>query len=196
MNGNILEMVLGLSKVRQDILLEFFNNPQKSSHVSEIARETRHTIPTVSRELSKLEKANIFTSKMVGRSKVYSLSDSRILPPLKQLFFQTKGIEGLLKNILNKHLDIEFAFIFGSYASNTTSPTSDIDLLVVGDMDSSILDGQLHDLSDFLKRDIHLVLLSSAEFKENKKSDIFLKNVLEGNTISLTSKTENYELEI
>ncbi|MDD5401291.1 MAG: nucleotidyltransferase domain-containing protein [Sulfurimonas sp.] len=76
--------------------------------------------------------------------------------------------QSIIKNLLIQKLqtlaNVEFAYLFGSYAEDLQKESSDIDIAVF--LNKTDLDSQLqlnYELSKFLKRDVDLLLLNSAK---------------------------------
>src|SRR6478736_4733522 len=94
------------------------------------------TSTALHRELVRLERAGLIEHDSVGRTRRYRAAiDSPIHEPLRELLQRTLGIEPLLQRALNGVDGIEAAAIFGSWAADETNEDSDIDLLVIGEMD-------------------------------------------------------------
>ena len=81
---------------------------------------------------------------------------------------------------------IEFAFIYGSFAGGRENADSDVDLLIVGDVDLNVIDAALQRLEKALGRSVNYVLYDPQEFKEKVTTkDGFISNVLDGEKIAL-----------
>ena len=94
---------------------------------------------------------------------------------------------GRIRASLDKLAGIEFAFIYGSFAKGEEKADSDVDLLIVGDVDMDRLDSNLGKLEKMLGREINYVLYSKEEFKSKRKAkDGFLVDVLSGKKIMVT----------
>jgi len=71
-----------------------------------------------------------------------------------------------LKNIMNAISEIEFAYLFGSYAKNNQTSKSDVDIAVYLKKEHNNFDTKLsihHRLEIVLKKDVDLVVLNSAK---------------------------------
>ena len=72
----------------------------------------------------------------VGRQGVYRASTaSPLFQPLHDLVEKSVGVEAYLKALLEKTPGLEGAAVFGSWARGRIDAESDVDLLVVGDID-------------------------------------------------------------
>jgi predicted nucleotidyltransferase len=94
------------------------------------------TSTTLHRELGRLEQAGLIEHELVGRTRRYQPAfDSPLYEPLLQLMQRTLGVEPMLSHRLLEIPGVEVAAIFGSWAAGDATVDSDIDLLVVGDVD-------------------------------------------------------------
>jgi len=79
------------------------------------------------------------------------------------MVMKTEGVSHLLTENVKDLGQIELAFIFGSFASLQAGPESDVDLLLVGNIDENLLIQKLAALERKLSREINYVLLSKDE---------------------------------
>ena len=175
---NFLEVTR--SRLRRKLLSYFFTNPTASLYLREIASILKEDSGNISKELSKLEKEGIFISTMRGNQKHFSLNTKYPLyKELKSVIFKTIGVEGNLRKIVDEVEGITLAFIYGSFALNKESSTSDIELLTVGSPGQDKLMERMDDLEKRLRREINYNIYSEKEFKEKlRKNDSFIQNIL------------------
>lgn len=123
------------SKVRIELLSTFFLHPEKSFYLRELERITGEDYKNVSTELRNLESIGLLTSSKSGNLKYFHVNPGFLIySELKSIFFKIRGAPALLKQVLSDDRDIEYAFIYGSFAGGTENDRSDIDLMVVGEM--------------------------------------------------------------
>jgi len=170
----------GASEVRKDLLRFFHVRRGATGHVRAIARQIGRDPGAVSRELRRLEDQGVIVSEPVGRSRLYrSAPDSRSAREMRMVIQRTLGVEASLRQVLADLPGIDQAFIFGSYAAGSDRAGSDVDLLVVGSPASDELRRRVGRIGRDIRRDINLVELSAAEFRQlRKKRDPFIKDVL------------------
>ena len=102
------------------------------------------------------------------------------------MILKTTGLGSLLHDELQNEDRIKAAFIYGSYAANQETATSDIDLFVIGDLSSRELHALLGEARGITHREINHTLFSAKEFREKVRSDHgFVLNVLKGPKIFL-----------
>jgi len=189
--GKTIEKIFG-SRIRAKILGWLFTHPDESFFVRQIALILKEDPTNVSREMAKLEDLGILKSKRNGNLKHFQTNpDCSFFKELKGLVLKTTGVAGQIRASLDKLAGIEYAFIYGSYAKGEERADSDVDLLIIGDVDMDRLDSNLGKLEKTLGREINYVLYSMEEFKSKKKAkNGFLMNVLRGNKIMMVG-TEN-----
>jgi predicted nucleotidyltransferase len=145
--------------------------------------------------MAKLEELGILRSKRNGNLKHFQANhECPFFEELKGLVLKTTGMAGGIRATLDKLAGIEYAFIYGSYAKGEEKADSDVDLLIIGDVDMDRLDSNLGKLEKTLGREINYVLYSMEEFKSKKKAkDGFLMDVLRGKKIMLVGAENGLE---
>jgi predicted nucleotidyltransferase len=188
------EKIFG-SRIRAKILGWLFTHPDESFFVRQIALILKEDPTNVSREMAKLEELGILRSKRNGNLKHFQANqECPFFQELKGLILKTTGVAGRIRASLDKLAGIEYAFIYGSYAKGEEKADSDVDLLIIGDVDMDRLDSNLGKLEKTLGREINYVLYSMEEFKSKKKAkDGFLRDVLSGKKIMLAGAENGLE---
>jgi predicted nucleotidyltransferase len=123
------------SKVQQRVLALIFSHPERSFYTSEIVRNVQSGVGAVTRELAKLERSGLVSVERIGNQKHYRANQAApIFTELRGLVEKTVGLTEPIKTSLEPHADtIRAAFLYGSYAKQTDTAHSDIDLMVIGD---------------------------------------------------------------
>jgi len=179
-------MILIRSKLRQKILTYFFTNPEGNFYVRELARLLEEDYSNLAKELIGLEKEGIFESELKGKSKYYRLNKNYPLyKQLKEIIFKTTGVEGGIRNELQKLKNINQAFLFGSFAKGDSDFQSDIDLLIIGDPDPEQLSEKISQLENRFSREINYIVMKKKEFQKKKNKDPFLIDIFKNKTIKL-----------
>ena len=141
---------------------------------------SRQPIRAVQREVKKLENIGLLKKTAIG-NRIYYKADKSwpIYEELKGIIFKSLGVAEALKTGLAVSDNVMFAFIYGSYAVNKESSSSDIDLMVIGDISSKGLSGILRKPKAELSREINYAVFKPTEFKSkvNNKNH-FLSVVL------------------
>lgn len=166
---------------RKRILGLLLLHPEESYHVRELARLTDTSAGTLHKELSKLSDAGILQSKKIGNQQHYSANvQCPIFEELASIFRKTSGLADVIANALsNMKSQIKFAIVFGSVARGEEQASSDIDLMVIGDISFGDVVSLLHESQVTLKREINPVVYSLDNFKSRvEKNDSFIKEIL------------------
>ncbi len=187
----MLESIIG-SKTRTKILALFLLNSDRKFYVRELARKTGGNINSVRRELQKLESVGLLKSEREGNLKYYAVNKKMpIYEELKRMFLKSEGLGQVLKENLGRLGEVKFAFVYGSFARGKEQLKSDIDLMIVGEVDEKLLIPVIRKLEERLSREINYTLLSPAEFKSRvRKKDPFLNEVLRGKKIKLIGEPD------
>jgi len=188
------EKIFG-SRIRAKILGWLFTHPDESFFVRQIALILKEDPTNVSREMAKLEELGILRSKRNGNLKYFQTNqECPFFEELKGLVLKTSGVAGRIRAALERLAGIEYAFIYGSFAKGEEKADSDVDLLIIGDVDMDRLDSNLGKLEKMLGREINYVLYSREEFKSKRKAkDGFLMDVLSGKKIMVVGAENGLE---
>ena len=181
------------SKVRRKILAYFFSNIEQELYLREIARILNEDPGNLSKELSKLEKEQLFSFRFRGNQKHYSLNkEYPLFNEIKSVIFKTVGIRGLLRELVDHFAGVNAAFIYGSYANSTENTYSDIDLCMI--IDSNIFNddtfiAEINKIEKAVLRDIEYIYYSKDEWnKKIKSQDSFVLNLISQPKIVLSGE--------
>jgi len=175
------------SRVRVEILSTFLMNPETERYVREVARITREDYKNVSMELRNLEEIGLLSSRNEGNLKFFGLNKGFVIyEELKSIFMKTKGAVGVLKEAVSRGRDIDYAFIYGSFAMGTERAKSDIDVMVIGGISLEGVLSLLRGPEEILSREINVSLYDLQEIKNRVKDhDPFIREALGGSKIML-----------
>jgi len=175
------------SKIKRAILNKFLSNPEEKYYVRQLAAVINASVGTIHRELVKLEKSGILNSEKLGNLRFFSINKRNpLFKELKEMIFKTEGIKGRMEAELKCVKGIKAAFIYGSFAKKEERRDSDIDLLLVGDMDDHKLIPRISGLEKEFVREINYTVYTAQEFDEKKKNkNSFIADILSGQKIFL-----------
>ena len=180
-----MERIFG-SKTRAKTLGWFFTHPEEPFFVRQLASILGEDSTNLSRELANLEKATILSSTRQGNLKLFKANPQcPFFADLKGLVMKTVGVFGEIRSALGTLSGIRYAFIFGSYARGEENARSDIDLMIVGEVDIETLDEIMAALEKKLGRSINYLTFDSREFSRKRKKDGFLIEVLKDRKMML-----------
>lgn len=168
------------SRARVELLSILFLQPEKEFYLREIARITREDYKNISRELKNLETLGLLTSRKTGNLKYFSLNRKfPIFEELKSIFFKTRGVAKIIKEALQAFEIIDYAFIYGSFASGTENEKSDVDLMVIGKIALETLLKLLKAPEKALSREINPSLYELSEIESRlRDNDPFITKVM------------------
>ena len=171
-----------------EILSTFLMNPEKERYVREVARITGEDYKNVSRELRNLEEIGLLSSRNEGNLKFFGINKEFVIyEELKSIFMKTRGAVGVLTEAVSGRRDIDYAFIYGSFATGTERAESDIDVIVIGEISLEGVLALLRRPEEILSREINVSLYDLQEIKKRVKNhDPFIMEVLRGSKIMLT----------
>jgi len=178
------------SKIRQDLLTLFFTNPSQRYYLRELHRILGYSAGSIRRELLRFQKDDLFNTQRVGTLLYYSINSKHPLyKELKSIVSKTVGVEGSLKKVLSSLDNIKIAFIYGSFATKREKAASDIDLMIIGEPNTSLLNEKIRELEKGLKREINQTIYSLKEYKAKKKAKSgFILDLLRNPKIMLIGK--------
>jgi predicted nucleotidyltransferase len=175
------------SRVRAKVIAAFFLSPGETHNAWELAQRLGENYSPVWKELVRLERLEILTSEQRGNSKDYQVNkDCPIEPELRSIVLKTAGVGMVIKEKLQEMDSVKEAFIFGSYASGEADAGSDLDLMIIGEINLGQLAPAISELEKVLNRPINYVIYSEEEWDEKSAvDDPFWKNVARAPKIML-----------
>jgi len=122
-----------------------------------------------------------------GNVRFYEVNTAHpIYRELKSIVYKTQGLGSALTESPAQVDGVSVARIYGSVARNTEDATSDVDVLVIGDVSPADLDAALTGAEQLLGRDINATILSDAEWRDRVgRRQAFAVDVLNGPKIFL-----------
>ena len=178
----MLERLLG-SRLRARVIGWLFTHTDERYYVRQLTELLGEDSTNLSRELARLESLGILLSTREGRQKYYRANPgSSMFDELKSLAAKTAGAVDILRQALEEHQEnIQAAFVFGSFAQDEQTADSDIDVMVIGNVDGVVLRASISRAESELRRTINYSMLSRKEYrKQLGREDGFLSTVLEG----------------
>jgi predicted nucleotidyltransferase len=167
---------------KRAILAQLFAHPDKRFYVREIARAAGAAPSLVQRDLATLTAAGILERTEEGRQVYYRANPGcPIFEELKGIATKTFGIGDALREMLEPFRDrIRVAFVYGSVASGTHAARSDVDVMIVGDLEVSDIAQRLLEAERRLRRPVNPTVYPVAEFRSKAaEGHHFVAGVLE-----------------
>lgn len=160
------------SRVRAKLLTAFFLSPGVKMNAWEVAHALKENYSAVWKELNRLERSGILKSEPRGNAKEYQVDTAcPIAPELHSIVMKTEGIGGVIRNQLSTLGKVKEAFIFGSFATGEADERSDIDLMVIGEVNLEEFAALIGEAEKKLNRPVNYVIFSEDEWNEKLAGD-------------------------
>jgi predicted nucleotidyltransferase len=171
-------------RTRGAVLAVLYGHVGESFYLRQLARLTGKSLGPVQREIQQLVNAGLVTRRIEIARTLYSANqDSPVFAEIKSLVTKTVGIHDVLYSALERlQKKINLAFVYGSVARSSETPSSDIDLMVIGSIEFSTVVAKLASAQKALNREINPTVYSVKEFQSKLQSN-FMKGVLSGNKL-------------
>lgn len=164
------------SKMRVQILMRLFLNPDSRTYLRELAHDFDASPGHVRSELQQLSAAGLLTSEKEGRQVQYQADRSHpLFPELQSMVRKALGMDRILDSIIERLGNLEAAYLTGDYAEGRD--TGIIDLILVGDIDQKNLLDLQGKTERYIGRKIRALALTKPEFhvlKEKLERDPLL----------------------
>jgi len=175
-------------QIRGGVLALLYGKADKSFYVRQIARHVNASVGAVQRELKKLAEVDLITRTSVGNQVFYQVNQSNpVFAEMRALVNKTVGVFNILRSALEQLPDrVTIAFVYGSLARREEKAESDIDLMIIGNVELDDILGRLSDVETMLGRTVNPTVYSVHEFKKRLgEGNHFLNTVVSGNKVFL-----------
>lgn len=137
-------------------------------YLRKLASEARVSVGNADRELRSLAAAGIVLREISGRQVYYRIDENcPIIPELRSMFTKTVGVADALRSALAQLRDrICAAFVYGSFAKDSITPQSDVDLMVVGDVSFLEVVSAACTAQDRIGREVNPTVYPAREFRD------------------------------
>lgn len=150
------------SKMRVQILMRLFLNPDSHAYLRELAQDFDASPGHVRSELQQLSAAGLLTSAKEGREVHYRADRSHpLFPELQSMVRKALGMDRILESILDRLGNLEAAYLTGDYAEGRD--TGIVDLVLVGNINRRNLDDLVAKTERYIERRIRTLVVSTQE---------------------------------
>lgn len=173
---------------RQRVLAALFGRPDQRWFINELVRQVGGGKGAVQREVERLAASGLVDVTTEGRQRYVQASRaSPVFAEIEALVRKTFGVADVLRDALASLAGrIDYAGIYGSVARGSAHARSDIDLLVVGDVDYLALSAQIAELESVLGRSVNPTVYTRAEWAQRlRERNGFVIDVLRNPRITL-----------
>ena len=192
----IAETLFG--KARRRILGLLYVRPDEAFYLRQIARLTDLSVGAVQYELAALTEAAVVTREEIGNQVHFQANPvCPVFDDLRRIMEKTTGLADHVRAALAPMAEegkLAHAFIYGSVASGNQSSTSDVDLMVIGDVKLREIAPALRPVQDRIAREINPSVYTLDEFTKRVASDDhFIGSVLRGPRITLVGSDDELD---
>lgn len=178
-NLSIAEALFG--KAQRAVLALLFGQPDRAFYMREVVTAAGTGASQVQKELENLTRAGLVVREPRGNQVWFRANpESPVYPEIKSLVAKTFGIADVLREALQPFArKVVAVFIYGSVARGEHDASSDVDLLVVGDIAPSRLAPMQLEVGRILGRRISIVVYDAAELRKHiAEREHFIENLM------------------
>jgi DNA-binding transcriptional ArsR family regulator len=168
-------------KTRQAVLALLFEQPEQACYLREIARQTGVSPGALQHELGQLQKADLVERIQDGNRVTYRANTAHpVFAELQSIVRKTCGLPAQIKAALQPLAEkIRFAALYGSLAKGVNHARSDVDLLIVGDLNLEQALAVIVPVEARIGRDISVRIYSAEDFRTRREQgEHFITNVM------------------
>jgi uncharacterized protein len=191
---DILSEILS-SRIRAAIFRLLFGFDAKEIYMRDLERRSGFSIGAIQAELKKLLRFELLEKRKDGNRIYFQANKNHPLySDLRSLVFKTNGLIDIINDALIHSDAIKYAFVFGSFARKEEAASSDIDLMVIGDLTLRHLTGMLIGLSDKLNREINPHCLGEQDFIRRKNAgEPFINRICEESRLFIIGNENDFK---
>ncbi|RLI42186.1 hypothetical protein DRO59_04885 [Candidatus Bathyarchaeota archaeon] len=172
------------SRTRVLILSKLIMNPNRSLYIRQLSKELGLTFSVVYKEIEKLKSLGLVTEERRGRIRLFTINrNSVIYDELRRLLLKTTALGQHLRSSLPELEKAKYVLIYGSVARGEELETSDVDLLIIGDIAEENLIARIRKVEKEIGREINYILWSEREFEKRVKTKHHLLTEIADNPI-------------
>lgn len=181
-----LERLFG-SRTRAKLLALLLPEPERAVGLREAARIIGVSPNSVQHEADNLMGLGILSDDRVGTSRRFRADTSHPLyPELRSIVIKSAWVGGAIAEALANVPGVSVAFIYGSIARGCDDSHSDIDVMVVGNADPSLVYAAARAAQESVKRPVRPSVFTERELEDRAaRGEAFAIDVLAGPKIVL-----------
>lgn len=176
------------------ILKLFFQDSDKEYYLREIAKILGKEPGFFQKYLNNLVNEGILVDEYRANLRYFRLNkEYPLYEEIKKIVSKTLGVEAKLKDLIDGVGNIEYAFIFGSIPKNTENGMSDIDLMLIGEVNQDKLINKINEAEEELAREINYHIFDKQEvIRKLKDKNDFLTHVFGEPIINLKGDSDEF----
>ena len=170
--GNVGIMISLKSKITQKLLTLFFFHQDKKYYVNELSRIIKQDCSNTYKKLMEMKQEGLLLAEFHGKQRYFFINQGyELLKDYQRLFLNDLGLEKRLLKL--KQVDgVSSAYIFGAYANQNLSSDKEINILLVGDFNSSKASKIILNIQQEIGRELYYAKLTEKEFLKQKKKEL------------------------
>ena len=175
-------------KIRGGVLALLYGWADKAFYVRQIARHLHASAGSVRRELEKLAAVDLIVRTSLGNQVFYQVNQRHpVFSEMRALVNMTVGMFNTLRSALEPLSNrVSVAFVYGSIARQEERAGSDIDLMIIGNIELDDILVRLAEAETVLGRTVNPTVYSIHEFKRKlEDGNHFLNAVIDGKKVFL-----------
>ena len=182
-----------VSKVRAKLLQTFLAKPKEMFYVRQLVRLINEEINAVRQELQRMERLGMVKKENRGNRIYYWFNkDYPLYQDILSMVCKMAGLGGEILKKKSKIGNIKYALISGRLAKDLPRKPEGVDLLIVGEINLSLLANLVKDEEKISGREINYSVMTKEEFDFRKKRrDPFLFSILTESKIMLIGEEES-----
>lgn len=186
MEMNASSFYLTRSKNRGQLLAIFFLNMEHSFYLRELQRRLHCSPGVLARELKAFAADGLLNRYSRGKEVFYQINPKHpLFTEIKGIIDKTAGVSVQLRKGIEKIVEIEEAYLYGSFAKGELKADSDIDLLLIG-KETEPVHKLIKELEHIFGRAISVTTYTRLEFeKKRKNKSEFLYEVMKSPLIQI-----------
>ncbi len=165
------------------LLRIFLLNPSRRYYQRELVDLVGERLSLVQAALARLSDARVVTRIAHGNRAYYQADTSQpAFAELRALIVKTFGLGDVIREGLRSlQQDLQVVFIYGSVARGDDKPSSDIDLMLIGEVPSRRVASALSPVKRDLNREVNPSVYSASAIRRAlRERHPFIREVLEG----------------
>lgn len=182
------------SKSQILILKLLFLNSSNEFHANDMARKTGLAPSTIAKEMPVIQNIGLVLRRTQGNLVFYKINKRGIIfDELKRIFLKFEMLDEIIGRDLPKE-KIKYALIYGSFAKGTESQSSDVDLLIVGDVNENILLKSISKTERTTGRPINYLLWKEKDLLERVEKNIpLIKEISKTRIIMIVGDEDEFK---
>lgn len=168
------------SDAQGHLLSKVFLSPEGEWSLTELARDLGVSLPTILREVNRLERAGLVRSRKVGNTRLVTAdTSSPLFAPMTELLLKSLGPPRVVGDEFRSLPGMTDVFVFGSWAARylgeSGPPPKDVDVLVLGRVDRKEAFQAAMRAERKLGRPVNVTVRSTERWQEGR--DPFLRQL-------------------